>query len=91
LAARARLKTQGVSDADVGSHASIHDTASLMVLNPQMVRLDKLAPGKSGDGSGVVGNPARSTVEFGRQILEMQIEAGLRQLRTLRDARRIRR
>lgn len=81
------LKTQGVSDADVGSHASIHDTASLMVLNPQMLRLNKLAPGKSGDGSGVVGNPARSTVEFGRRILEMQIDAAVRQLATMRANR----
>jgi creatinine amidohydrolase len=82
------LKTQGVSNEDVGSHASIHDTASLMVLNPQMLRLDKLAPGKSGDGSGVVGNPARSTVEFGRRILEMQIEAAVQQLQNLRQTRR---
>jgi creatinine amidohydrolase/Fe(II)-dependent formamide hydrolase-like protein len=79
------LKTQGVSDEDVGSHASIHDTASLMVLNPQMLRLNKLAPGKSGDGTGVVGNPARSTVEFGRQILERQIAAAVRQLQMLRE------
>jgi creatinine amidohydrolase/Fe(II)-dependent formamide hydrolase-like protein len=79
------LKTQGISDADVGSHASIHDTASLMVLNPQMLRLKLLAPGKTGDGSGVVGNPARSTPEFGRRILAMQIEAAARQLEKLRE------
>lgn len=79
------LKARGVSDQDVGSHASIHDTASLMVLNPGMLRLDKLAPGKSGDGSGVVGNPALSTVEYGRQILERQIEAAVRQLRNMRE------
>jgi creatinine amidohydrolase/Fe(II)-dependent formamide hydrolase-like protein len=79
------LKTQGFSDADVGSHASIHDTASLMLLNPQLVRLDRLVSGQSGDGSGVVGNPARATAELGRQILQMQIEAAARQLRTLRE------
>jgi creatinine amidohydrolase len=79
------LKEQGVSDQDVGSHASIHDTASLMVLNPQMLRLNRLAPGKSGDGTGVVGNPARSTVEFGRGILERQINAAVRQLETVRQ------
>jgi creatinine amidohydrolase/Fe(II)-dependent formamide hydrolase-like protein len=80
------LKTQGISDTDIGSHASIHDTASLMVLNPGMLRLDKLAPGRNGDGSGVVGNPARSTPELGRQILERQIEAAAAQLRNLRES-----
>jgi creatinine amidohydrolase/Fe(II)-dependent formamide hydrolase-like protein len=79
------LKTQGISEQDIGSHASIHDTASLMLLNPQLLRLKLLAPGKSGDGTGVVGNPARSTAELGKSILEMQIEAAARQLRALRS------
>lgn len=82
------LKSQGVSDGDIGSHASIHDTASLMVLDPRMLRLDKLAAGKNGDGTGVVGNPARSTPEFGRRILELQIEAAVVQLRNLRETAR---
>ena len=78
------LKQQGESEETVGSHASIHDTASLLFLNPSMIRRDKLALGKPGDGSGVTGNPARSTVEYGRKILEMQIDAAVRQLRSLR-------
>ncbi len=82
------LKAQGESDEVVGSHASIHDTASLMVLNPSMLRMNRAALGKSGDGSGVVGNPARSTVEYGRRILELQIDAAARQLTALRAAGR---
>jgi len=79
------LVTQGELEEDVGSHAGMHDTASLMFLNPAMLRLDKLAPGSRGDGSGVVGNPARSTAAYGEQILEMQIDAAVRQIRTLRE------
>jgi creatinine amidohydrolase len=82
------LKREGVSEGDVGSHASIHDTASLLFLNPSMIRRDKLALGKAGDGSGTIGNPALASVEYGRQIVEMQIDAALRQLRGLRDAPR---
>ena len=82
------LKTQGESDETIGSHASIHDTASLLVLNPSMLRFSKAAPGKPGDGSGVTGNPARSTVEYGRRILEMQIEAAFRQIVSLRESSR---
>lgn len=82
------LKEQGEKDEDVGSHASIHDTASLLFLNPGMIRRDKLAPAKAGDGSGVVGNPARATAEYGKRILEMQIDAAVRQIRALRETGR---
>lgn len=82
------LKQQGETDENVGSHASIHDTASLLFLNPSMIRRDKLALGKAGDASGVVGNPARSTVEYGRRIVEMQIDAATRQIRALRESSR---
>ena len=54
---RRLAETAGCQREDVGSHASIHDTASLLFLNPAMIRRDKLAPGKAGDASGVVGNP----------------------------------
>jgi creatinine amidohydrolase len=37
--------SQGVSAADVGSHAGTHDTSSLMYLNPSMLRFDKMGPG----------------------------------------------
>jgi creatinine amidohydrolase/Fe(II)-dependent formamide hydrolase-like protein len=76
--------SQGVSAADVGSHAGTHDTASLMYINPSMLRVDKLVVGKSGDGQGHVGNPAKATALFGRRILEMQIEDGAKQIRELR-------
>jgi creatinine amidohydrolase/Fe(II)-dependent formamide hydrolase-like protein len=80
--------SQGVSAADVGSHAGTHDTASLMYINPSMLRVDKLVVGKSGDGQGHVGNPARATATFGKRILEMQIEDGTAQIRELRVSSR---
>ena len=58
----------------------MHDTASLMFLNPALLRLDELGPGTGGDGNGVNGNPARSTAAYGEQILEMQIDAAVRQI-----------
>jgi len=80
--------SQGVSAADVGSHAGTHDTASLMYINPSMLRIDKLVAGKSGDGQGHVGNPAKATALFGKHILEMQIEDGTKQIRELRVSSR---
>src|SRR5687767_150144 len=66
--------SQGVSAADVGSHAGTHDTSSLMYLNPSMLRFDRMGPGTSGDGQGHIGNPAKATASFGKRILEMQVE-----------------
>ena len=77
--------SQGVSAEDVGSHAGTHDTASLMYVNPSLLRVDRLVVGKSGDGQGHTGNPAKATALFGKRILEMQIEDAVAQIRTLRQ------
>src|SRR5688572_14856802 len=76
--------TQGVSAADVGTHAGTHDTASLMYINPSMLRVDRMTVGKTGDGQGHVGNPAKATAFFGKRILEMQIADAAAQIRELR-------
>ena len=80
--------SQGISAADVGSHAGTHDTSSLMYINPSMLRFDKLGPGKQGDGQGHTGNPAKATALFGKRILEMQIEDATAQIRELRVSSR---
>jgi creatinine amidohydrolase len=80
--------SQGVSAADVGSHAGTHDTSSLMYLNPSMLRFDKMGAGKSGDGQGHVGNPAKATALFGKHILEMQIGDAVKQIQELRVSSR---
>lgn len=82
------LVTQGEREEDVGSHAGMHDTASLLFLNPSMLRLDQLVPGTGSNGNGVVGNPARSTAAYGEQILEMQIDAAVSQIRVIRETSR---
>jgi creatinine amidohydrolase/Fe(II)-dependent formamide hydrolase-like protein len=80
--------SQGVSPEDVGSHAGTHDTASLLFLNPFMLRLEEFRPGRSGDGQGHVGDPNKATAIFGKRILEMQAEDGARQIRELRVSSR---
>ena len=82
------VMSQGVSAADVGSHAGTHDTSSLMYLNPSLLRVDKMGPGKAGDGQGHVGNPAKATALFGKHILEMQIADGVKQIQDLRVSSR---
>ena len=78
------LVEQGVPVEDVGSHAGMHDTASLLFLDPSKLRLDRMERGTGPTGNGVVGNPGRSTAAFGERILELQIAAAVRQVQRLR-------
>ena len=78
------VMAQGVSADDVGSHAGTHDTSSLMYLNPSMLRFERMGSGKAGDGQGHVGNPAKATALFGRQILGMQVDDAVKQVQELR-------
>ena len=82
------LVDQGEREEDVGSHAGMHDTASLLFLNPALLRPERFAAGTRGDGSGVVGDPGRSTAAYGEQILEMQIEAAVSQIQRLAESSR---
>ena len=52
--------SQGVSAADVGSHAGTHDTSSLMYINPSMLRFDKIGRGKTRGRPGAHRQPRES-------------------------------
>ena len=80
--------SQGISAADVGSHAGTHDTSSLMYLNPAMLRFDRMGPGTAGDGQGHIGNPLKATALFGQRILAMQVEDAASQIQALRASSR---
>ena len=82
------VASQGISATDVGSHAGTHDTSSLMYLNPSLLRFDKMGPGRSGDGQGHTGNPARATAFFGKHIVETQIDDAVNQIEELRVSSR---
>ena len=82
------LVEQGERAEDVGTHAGMHDTSTLLFLDPSMIRLDRMEPGTGGTGNGVSGTPARSRAGYGEQILEMQIEAAVSQIRRLRMSSR---
>ena len=80
------LVEQGERAEDVGTHAGMHDTSTLLFLDPSKIRLDRMEPGSAGNG--VNGTPSRSRAEYGEQILEMQIEAAVDQIRRLRTSSR---
>jgi creatinine amidohydrolase len=59
------LRTKGLSDAAIGSHAGAADTSLLMALDPSMVRTDKL-DSASGSATGITGDPRGSSAALGQ-------------------------
>jgi creatinine amidohydrolase/Fe(II)-dependent formamide hydrolase-like protein len=82
------LKGQGETPENIGTHAGIEDTSELMAIDPNFIRKDKLAPGGNFRVTGVTGNPARASVAYGKQGLEMKIAAAVAQIQKLIAARR---
>ncbi|MCC7325832.1 MAG: creatininase family protein [Burkholderiales bacterium] len=61
------LRARGYTDAEIGPHAGLADTALLLAIAPRLVRADKLDPAHAGAKlPGVAGDPRRATPELGR-------------------------
>ena len=78
------LKSQGFTEAEIGVHAALIDTAQLMAIDPAGVRMALLsssAGSPDGGKNGVIGDPARATPALGKRLLELKIEAAVRQIR----------
>ncbi len=75
------LQGQGETRESIGQHAGIPDTSQLMAVDPNLVRMDKRAPGGDYKSTGVSGNPARASAAYGRKGLEMKVEAAVAQIR----------
>ena len=76
------LATQGAKSE--GGHAHLSDTSLQLAVDPSGVRLSLMAPGRWGDGTGVLGDPTRATAEFGKKGLELTAEAAVKQFGELR-------
>jgi creatinine amidohydrolase/Fe(II)-dependent formamide hydrolase-like protein len=63
------LRARGYSDAELGRHAGLTDTALMLATDARLVRADRLRPGSPGDG--VDGDPTRATAELGRSGAEL--------------------
>lgn len=79
------LRGAGESGADIGVHAGIRETSELLAVAPQSVRQDNLTPQTGGIDVAINGRPDHAKEAWGRALLELKIEAALRQIRKLRD------
>jgi creatinine amidohydrolase/Fe(II)-dependent formamide hydrolase-like protein len=79
------LRAQGETDARIGTHAGIGDTAELMAVHPPGVDLSRLPP-RTQDlpALGATGDPSRATAARGQALLAIRIAAAVAQVRAAR-------
>ncbi len=81
----ADLKSRGFSDAEIGTHAGLADTALSMALDPALVRGAMLAA-KTDARDGVHGDPRRATAELGELGVKRIVESTVAAIRALPQA-----
>ena len=74
----AALKAHGVTDAEMGSHAGLADTALSLAIDPALVVQDKLAGPYP---AGVTGNPKRATAELGELGTKLVVQTTVAAIR----------
>jgi len=76
------LEAQGETLATIGQHAGITDTSELMAVDPSGVDLTRLSalPFRA-EPTGIDGDPRRASAERGRALLEIKVQAAVRQIR----------
>ena len=78
------LRSQGFSDAAIGTHAGLADTSLLMAVDPGLVRADRLASAQSGSATGVVGDPRGSTAAVGQLGVDLIVAETVSAIRKAR-------
>jgi creatinine amidohydrolase len=76
------LLKQGETRSAIGEHASIIDTSELMSVYPSGVDLGRLNGTKlTIQSTGIIGDPAHSSAERGKELLGLRIRAAVQQIR----------
>jgi creatinine amidohydrolase len=74
------LEAQGETPAAIGQHAGITDTSELMAIHPAGVDLSRYAAFGFAE-TGVNGDPRRASAERGKALLELKVQAAVRQIK----------
>ena len=81
----ADLKQRGFTDAEIGTHAGVADTALSLAVDPALVRPAQVAAGaRGGVRAGVHGDPTRATADLGRVGVERIVDASVAAIRAAR-------
>jgi creatinine amidohydrolase/Fe(II)-dependent formamide hydrolase-like protein len=77
------LRGQGLSEAQIGSHAGTADTSLTLAIDPALVRRDRLAAGTAGDGS--QGDPSPSSAALGQLGVDLIVSQTVSAIRKARS------
>lgn len=84
----ADLKSRGYSEAEIGLHAGLADTALMLAVDKTLVRSDAMAhQPKPGPADGVQGDPRRASAELGQLGVQRIIDASVSHLHTYLNER----
>jgi creatinine amidohydrolase len=76
------LKIKGFTEAEIGTHAGLADTALTLAVDKALVRRDTLTAGtKPSERDGVYGDPRRATAELGQMGVQRIVEASVTAIR----------
>jgi creatinine amidohydrolase/Fe(II)-dependent formamide hydrolase-like protein len=76
------LRQKGETPTTIGSHAGLIDTSELLAVRPQGVDLSRLAAiPLISEAAGHSGDPMRASAGYGKALLDIRINAALRQIR----------
>lgn len=84
----AALKQRGFSEAEIGTHAGLADTALTLAIDPHLVRTELMAQGlKPGAHNGVTGDPRRASADLGQIGVQQIVESSATAIRAAQRAR----
>lgn len=80
------LQEAGYSEAEIGYHAGMRDTSELLYIDPSAVHKYYVA-NPQGTSSGVSGNPNKASKAIGRKMVQLKVDAALKQIRALLEVK----
>lgn len=82
----AYLESQGITANQIGTHAGIRDTSELFVVQPEGVRKDLLKDNRQGreESGGSDGDTTLVSESIGHALLQLKVDAAVRQIRNNR-------
>ena len=76
------LHQKGETEATIGVHAGIIDTSEMLAVHPEGVDLSRLAAlPRNPEPTGHSGDPTRASAEYGKELLDIRINAAIQQIR----------
>lgn len=81
------LLERGETRRQIGYHAGIMDTSVAMAVDPSLVRPERMAASDDFEATGVLGDPRRATVDYGRKGLQIQVDNAVQRIRELTAGR----